>query len=48
MVGFRKVWGVLGVFWGVWVGQGGLLDSYRAPFAPPDSYMAQDLVPNTT
>ena len=52
MIGFRKVWGgfkgVWGCFgWSGWV-KGGLLDSYRALFGPLDSYMAPELVPNTT
>ena len=52
MIGF---WKVLGGFEGVWrcFGgsgwvKGGLLDSYRALFGPLDSYMAPELVPNTT
>ena len=52
IIGFWKVWvffeGVWGCFGGSgWV-KGGLLDPCRMLFAPLDSYMAPELVPNTT
>ena len=52
MIGFWKVWGGFEGVWRCFGGsgwvKGGLLDSYRALFAPLDSYMAPELVPNTT
>ena len=48
MIGFRKVWGGFEGVCGCFGGSGWIKRVCLTPFAPPDSYMAPDLVPNTT